>query len=160
MKLSEEIALAIRPLLELLPLDKALDQLVVTTGPSAQARDCVESVLASPALAGDPSLAAGLWLYVDDLNASHTISQGIETATGSFWHGIMHRREGDFSNSHYWFHRVGAHPAIKTIADYEPHRFIDEVSAKHAKAPADLVARQRREWVALFEWCANQPESA
>jgi hypothetical protein len=46
---------------------------------------------------------SGLWLLAGDLDRSHTISQGIGSAEGSFWHGIMHRREGDFSNSKYWF---------------------------------------------------------
>lgn len=58
---------------------------------------------------------AGLLLWNDDLEASHTISQGIHTATGSFWHAIMHRREGDASNSLYWWRRTGTHPAFAAI---------------------------------------------
>ena len=58
---------------------------------------------------------AGLLLWNDDLEASHTISQGISTPTGSFWHAIMHRREGDASNSLYWWRRVGNHPAFAEI---------------------------------------------
>ena len=46
---------------------------------------------------------AGVWLLHDYLDESHTISQRIDTPSGSFWHGIMHRREGDFSNAKYWF---------------------------------------------------------
>jgi len=41
---------------------------------------------------------AGLWLHHDFLDESHAISQGIETAEGSYWHALMHRREGDFGN--------------------------------------------------------------
>jgi hypothetical protein len=41
---------------------------------------------------------AGLWLYHDFLDESHTISQDIDTPTGSYWHGIMHRREPDAGN--------------------------------------------------------------
>lgn len=58
---------------------------------------------------------AGLWLYADGLDQSHQISQSIETPTGSFWHGIMHRREGDFGNSKYWFRRVGKHPVFEPL---------------------------------------------
>jgi hypothetical protein len=42
---------------------------------------------------------AGLWLYHDFLDESHTISQGLHTPEGSYWHALMHRREPDFSNS-------------------------------------------------------------
>ncbi|MBV9467948.1 MAG: hypothetical protein JO316_22780 [Abitibacteriaceae bacterium] len=58
---------------------------------------------------------AGLLLWNDDLEASHSISQGLENATGSFWHAIMHRREGDAANSHYWWRRTGAHPAFADV---------------------------------------------
>nr|WP_275983754.1 hypothetical protein [Paenibacillus hamazuiensis] len=53
---------------------------------------------------------AGLHLWNDSLDASHTLSQSIETPTGSYWHGIMHRMEGDYSNAKYWFHQVRSHP--------------------------------------------------
>jgi hypothetical protein len=58
---------------------------------------------------------SAVWQLHDYLDESHTISQGIDTPSGSFWHGIMHRREGDFSNAKYWFHRVGRHPVFDTI---------------------------------------------
>jgi len=41
---------------------------------------------------------AALWLHHDFLDESHMISQGIETAEGSYWHALMHRREPDHSN--------------------------------------------------------------
>src|SRR5262249_17861194 len=59
---------------------------------------------------------AGVWLYYDFLDESHTISQGIEPTTGSYWHGIMHRREPDPSNAAYWFRCVGDHPIFETLA--------------------------------------------
>jgi hypothetical protein len=50
---------------------------------------------------------AALWLLAGDLEQSHTISQSLETPLGSFWHGVMHRREGDYGNAKYWFRRAG-----------------------------------------------------
>jgi len=71
-------------------------------------REPVDAAMASACL-------AGLWLYHDFLDESHALSQEIHTTTGSFWHAIMHRREGDFGNSKYWWNRVGNHPAFDTL---------------------------------------------
>jgi hypothetical protein len=60
---------------------------------------------------------AGVWLVHDFLDESHRISQGIDTTSGSFWHAIMHRREGDFSNAKYWFRRVGRHPVLEELGE-------------------------------------------
>src|SRR5256714_1764231 len=62
------------------------------------------------------ALLSGLWLRYDWLDESHRISQGIESPTGSWWHAIMHRREGDFSNSKYWYARCENHPILTTLA--------------------------------------------
>src|SRR5947207_15523927 len=62
------------------------------------------------------AMLAGLWLWHDWLDESHTLSQSLVSATGSFWHAIMHRREGDFSNAKYWYARCRTHPALRVIA--------------------------------------------
>ena len=63
------------------------------------------------------ALQSGLLLWNDALDASHTISQGLEGRTGSYWHGIMHRREPDYSNAKYWFGRVGVHPTFPALRE-------------------------------------------
>lgn len=157
-------------LFDALPLDRAMLALVGGGGAAAEHARLVEEACAHPEVRKRPELQAGLWLYVDDLGRSHAVSQGIASPTGSFWHAIMHRREGDFSNSKYWYRRVGRHPAMSRIsiagggaaagtdvADYDPMRFVDRVEAAHRarQTPPDLVAMQHLEWKALFEWCAE-----
>ena len=160
MNLPEPIAQACAPLFEALPLDQAMERL---RGSAPMHTDLVERVLAHPSMTGRADLAAGLWLYVDDLDRSHTISQSLEDETGAYWHGIMHRREGDYSNSHYWMRRAARHPLIAANAHYDPGQLIDDVErgfkpelgAARGLRLVDLIARQQHEWQNLFEWCAN-----
>ncbi len=107
-----------------------------------------------------PAVKAGLLLWNDDLDASHRLSQEIDSPTGSYWHAIMHRREPDYWNSKYWFRRVGAHPAMVRIAQeardmlnavpwlahgcYDPFAFVDacEKAARADIRAADLARLQ------------------
>jgi hypothetical protein len=124
------------------------------------------------------AMLAGLWLWHDFLEESHRLSQEVQTPTGSYWHAIMHRREGDFSNSKYWLARVGDHPIDATLAiradDVIRHHpadksifrltssgwnagaFVDLVERVH-DSPADpryavAVALQQLEWRLLFDF--------
>ena len=156
MDLPENLQAALEPLLKDLPLDVAMFHLVVEQPPSAAVVGMVETILKDPALVDREVLKAGVWLYVDDLERSHVICQGIEDETGSFWHGIAHRREGDFSNSHYWFRKVGHHPVMPRIGGYDPHEFITATETLHTGDPENLIAMQRREWETLFTWSATE----
>ncbi len=157
--LPDELDLLLAPLWQQLPLHEAMSALCPHAPAGESLEAMVQELTREPLLKANPALAAGLWLYVDDLNRSHRVSQKIETPTGSYWHGIMHRREGDFSNSHYWFNRVGEHPALVRVGDdYDPHAFVDAAAAAQARHenPGRLIELQRREWAVLFAWCARQ----
>ena len=148
--------------------DEAYARLVVTSdgGRSDLRRQLValkpENVLAAPVRSREDAeaLLAGLWLWHDFLDESHTISQGLASPTGSFWHAIMHRREGDFSNAKYWYARCRRHPAMEELARAEqcnPDTFVDLVERVHhdPRDPrhAEAVRMQRIEWEALFRHC-------
>src|SRR5262245_21505778 len=128
---------------------------------------------------------AGLWLRYDYLDESHTISQEIHNPTGSFWHGIMHRREPDYDNAKYWFRRVGDHeifPKLREAArdiatgaggnkpdraadfltnqrEWDAFQFVDLVeSAAGERSHSEEFCRQiqRREWELLFDFCYHR----
>ena len=120
-------------------------------------------------------LRAGLWVLADDLDRAHTICQAVETPHGAAWHAVVHRREGDFWNSKYWWHRAegvafaGLWPAVERHVPqpptelsglfrggrYEPAAFAGLVERRgRDKQLADaLVMLQRLEWLTLFAEC-------
>lgn len=121
---------------------------------------------------------AGVWLVHDFLDESHTISQNIETPTGAFWHAVMHRREGDFSNAKYWFRRVGAHETLSALDErlaplvaaadtaeqarrllvggrYDPYAMVDacQRAVRAGGEDTDFCRRvQQIEWELLFDF--------
>lgn len=134
----------------------------------------------------DPDMAhcclAALWLRHGFLDESHAISQSLASPSGSYWHGIMHRREPDYSNAKYWFRRVGVHPIFERLweasrqlvasqppdhttkllaqqSQWAPYLFVDlcdEVAG--SGQPGEVLCRQIAdlEWQLLFDYCYRQ----
>ena len=159
-----------------------------TPGPAAVA-DRLHAMSPADVIAGtisDSDAAAAvlsaLWLWHDYLDESHTISQAIETPSGSYLHATMHRREGDFGNAKYWYARVGHHPIYDALAaqasdlvasapaskpllrltssGWNGAAFVDLVQQVH-ESPSDprhelAVALQQMEWRVLFDHCLRE----
>ena len=135
---------------EQLPIEQAMSALVVHDG-LHKLYPLVEKSIETAAIKSNPHLVAGLWLYVDDLQRSHVVSQRLDDPTGAYWHAIMHRREGDFWNSKYWLRQTQRHEACAEIDGYDAERLVDMADAGSPKT----VEMQRKEWAALFVWCAR-----
>src|SRR4051794_19875039 len=54
-----------------------------------------------------PLLRAGLYVYFDCWDEAHTVAQEIDTAEGSYWHGIVHRQEPEPDNAGTGFSPLG-----------------------------------------------------
>lgn len=107
---------------------------------------------------------SALWLLAGELDRSHTISQDLPCATGSYLHGIMHRREGDFGNAKYWFRKVGDHPVIAQLQndssiDYDdPFGFVDQCSeafSSNGPAARKCIELQWSELSKLITFCLS-----
>jgi hypothetical protein len=63
-------------------------------------------------------LRALIYLWHDNWDTAHNwVQNGEGEADWDLVHAIGHRREGDYSNSRFWFEAIGEHPAFSAIAD-------------------------------------------
>lgn len=112
---------------------------------------------------------AGLYLKNNQLDPAHTLSQQVEIQEGAFWHGIIHRREGDSGNAKYWLGRVGKHPVMEKLkaefGDFyaSPSDFVDacaQASESSEPSTEQCLEIQKTEWELLFQHCYWSASSA
>ena len=68
---------------------------------------------ADPALV--PLLRAALFYFHNALPDSHEILNKASGDPAAYWHGMVHRREGDFENARYWMRRAGEQPTFAEL---------------------------------------------
>ena len=147
------------------PLDRELVRIV---------RGADDGVISGERAVGNAkhfSLVRGGLLYaLDALDECHQIFQDAPGDLGSYWHGMMHRREGDFDNARYWFRRAGALPPFAAMharasehspdmarqMSWDPYLFTGQCEQARFGAEElvkEMVKLQRVEFEVLFDYC-------
>lgn len=135
-------------------------------------RTATEEELTGGAVLPDTSCArlirAGLLYACDAIDESHRIVQEIGTDHASYWHGMLHRREGDFENARYWFRRTGklgvfpemharaagVSPLMARQMNWDPYLLVGQCEQAYFGGDLDqkeLVALQRIEFEVMFD---------
>ena len=102
----------------------------------------------------------GLHLLNDDLAAGHVLSQQHEgEPLADYWHAIIHRREGDYGNSRYWFGRAGRSQVLAESYGPDPNApaaFVERCRAVGRGRDADLERFQRDEMRRLLAYLQSE----
>jgi len=126
---------------------------------------------------GQPPMFAlvrgGLCYALDAIDEAHKIFQDSPGDLGAYWHGMIHRREGDFDNARYWFRRAGFLPVFGELhraacehsavmarqSNWDPYLFTGECEQARfgeTESLAELAQLQRVEFELLFDYCWRQ----
>ena len=144
-------------------MNAQLEKLLATPEPPELGPGPRKSVLAEKALneelqkvGANELLRAAVLVWHDHLDSAHKIVQDIENPDGSYIHAIIHRREPDYSNSKYWFRRVGEHPCFAKLSatfhqKWDPFAFVDSCERHDSKTEPRLREMQSTELRFLIE---------
>ena len=140
-------------------------------------RDAADATLAGDATITDARaftlVRAALLYAVDDLDAAHRIFQDEPGDLGSYWHGMTHRREGDFDNARHWFRRAGRLPIFDRMhgaaANLSPNMakqsswdaylltgMCEQAKFGDREAIPECVKLQRVEFDGMLDYCWRQ----
>ena len=97
-------------------------------------------------------LLEGFILYaLDEIHSAHSIFQEEESFFGSYGHGMMHRREGDFWNANYWLRRAGKPRKMSFPNGLTPAEITAkcEAAQQHAGSEGQALALLHKEWALI-----------
>ncbi len=124
---------------------------------------------------------AGLFYYHNALEDSHKGSARTEGDMAAYWHGMVHRREGDFENARYWMRRAGEQPVFQEMqgrasdgsphmsrqSNWDPFLFInlcEQFKYGEYSYKKEIGHLQRAEFAAMFDYawrrCVASPKPA
>ena len=133
-----------------------------------------DATIADQRAIGQPAMftlvRGGLLYALDAIDEAHKIFQDSPGDLGSYWHGMVHRREGDFDNARYWFRRAGVLPMFDELhsaacnhsatmarqPNWDPYLFTGECEQARfgeTESLLELAALQRVEFEILFGYC-------
>ena len=116
-----------------------------------------------------PLLRAGLFYYHNAIADSHREAARDEGDLAAYWHGMVHRREGDFDNARYWMRRAGEQPVFQEMqgrvhdgapnmarqSNWDPFLFInlcEQYKYGEHEYKKEIGALQRVEFAVMFDY--------
>ena len=129
---------------------------------------------AEPRAGGPVALVrAALFYYHNALPDSHREAQKDEGDLAAYWHGMVHRREGDFENARYWMRRAGEQPVFQEMqarasdgaphmgrqANWDPYLFItlcEQYKYGEHEYKKEIGHLQKVEFAAMFDYVWRQ----
>ncbi|BFZ62333.1 hypothetical protein YB2330_003426 [Saitoella coloradoensis] len=91
------------------------------------------------ALQLDPRVEIGLHILNDDLYSAHFLCRHMQgELTGDWWHGILHRIEGDYENARCWYDDI-KHPMLREV-HVDPKGFVDGIESVKAHPNSPMPA--------------------